>query len=92
MKTSLELAAKCGVDVRIMVPHIPDKKFVFEVTRANYRSLLKNGVKIYEYTPGFVHAKTMVTDDKLAVIGTINLDFRSYYLHYGCMKAGLSWI
>lgn len=67
-----------------MVPHIPDKKFVFEVTRANYRSLLKNGVKIYEYTPGFVHAKTMVTDDKLAVIGTINLDFRSYYLHYEC--------
>lgn len=84
MKTSLELASKCGVDVRIMVPHIPDKKFVFEVTRANYRSLLKNGVKIYEYTPGFVHAKTMVTDDKLAVIGTINLDFRSYYLHYEC--------
>ncbi len=84
MKTSLELSAKCGVDVRIMVPHIPDKKFVFEVTRANYRSLLKNGVKIYEYTPGFVHAKTMVSDDQLAVIGTINLDFRSYYLHYEC--------
>lgn len=84
MKTSLELAAKSGVDVRIMVPHIPDKPFVFEVTRSNYKSLLKNKVKIYEYTPGFVHSKTMVADDKLAVIGTINLDFRSYYLHYEC--------
>ena len=84
MKTSLILAAKSGVDVRIMVPHIPDKPFVFEVTRSNYKVLLKNKVKIYEYTPGFVHSKTMVADDKLAVIGTINLDFRSYYLHYEC--------
>ena len=84
MKNSLELAAKNGVDVRIMVPHIPDKKLVFEVTRSNYKSLLKNGVRIYEYTPGFVHAKTVVSDDCLGVIGTINFDFRSYYLHYEC--------
>lgn len=83
-KTALTLAAKNGVDVRILVPHIPDKKYVFALTRGNYRDLLAAGVKIYEYTPGFVHAKTFVTDDKMAVVGTINMDYRSYYLHYEC--------
>ncbi len=83
-KTALTLAAKNGVDVRILVPHIPDKKYVFALTRGNYRDLLAAGVKIYEYTPGFVHAKTFVVDDKTAVVGTINMDYRSYYLHYEC--------
>lgn len=83
-KTALTLAAKNGVDVRILVPHIPDKKYVFALTRGNYQDLIEAGVKIYEYTPGFVHAKTFVADDKMAVVGTINMDYRSYYLHYEC--------
>lgn len=84
MQTALILAAKSGVDVRIITPHIPDKKAVFAVTRAHYRNLLRYGVKIYEYTPGFIHAKNFVSDDKAAVVGTINLDFRSLYLHFEC--------
>ena len=84
MKVSLSLAAKNGVDVRIIVPHIPDKKSVFLVTQANYRPLLEAGVKIYEYTPGFIHSKMMIRDDVSAVIGTLNMDYRSYYLHYEC--------
>lgn len=84
MQTALILAAKSGVDVRIITPHIPDKWFVFAVTRAHYRKLVKYGVKIYEYTPGFIHAKNFVSDDKMAVVGTINLDFRSLYLHFEC--------
>lgn len=83
-KTALTLAAKNGIDVRILVPHIPDKKYVFALTRGNYQDLIEAGVRIYEYTPGFVHAKTLVVDDKMAVVGTINMDFRSYYLHYEC--------
>lgn len=84
MKTALLLAAKNGIDVRILTPHIPDKWYVFEVTRSNYRDLIAGGVKVYEYTPGFVHGKTFVVDDKMAVVGTVNMDFRSYYLHYEC--------
>lgn len=84
MKTALLLAAKNGIDVRILTPHIPDKWYVFEVTRANYKDLIEGGVKIYEYTPGFVHSKTFVVDDKMAVVGTVNMDYRSYYLHYEC--------
>ncbi len=84
MKTSLMLAAKNGVDVRILVPHIPDKKLVFSLTRHNYQELTKHGVRVYEYTPGFVHSKTFVSDDKYAIVGTTNMDFRSYYLHYEC--------
>lgn len=84
MKTSLILAAKNGVDVRILVPKIPDKWYVFQLTRHTYSGLLKHGVKIYEYTPGFVHAKNFVADDKYAIVGTTNMDFRSYYLHYEC--------
>lgn len=83
-KNALQLAAKGGVDVRIMVPHIPDKKLVFQVTQANYAPLLKCGVRIYEYTPGFVHAKTIVSDDKCGIIGSINFDYRSYYMHFEC--------
>ncbi|NBK97166.1 MAG: cardiolipin synthase [Erysipelotrichia bacterium] len=83
-KTSLILASKNGVDVRILVPHIPDKWYVFALTRHNYTELTKHGVRIYEYTPGFVHAKTFVADDKYAIVGTTNMDYRSYYLHYEC--------
>ena len=79
---ALQLAAKRGVDVRIVTPGIPDKKTVFRLTRANYGPLLKAGVRIYEYTPGFIHAKSMVCDDETAVVGTINLDYRSLYLHF----------
>lgn len=84
VQDSLILASKNGVDVRIMVPGIPDKKLVNQVTKANYRVLLESGVRIYEYTPGFVHAKTMVSDDQFGVIGSINLDYRSYFLHFEC--------
>ncbi len=75
-------AALSGVDVRIITPHIPDKRYVFELTRANYRPLLEAGVRIYEYTPGFIHAKTFAVDDEYGVVGTINLDYRSLYLHF----------
>ncbi|MDE7361353.1 MAG: cardiolipin synthase [Oscillospiraceae bacterium] len=84
MSTALTLAAKSGVDVRIITPYIPDKWFVHAVTRAHYKKLVKLGVKIYEYTPGFIHAKNFVADDKMAVVGTVNLDFRSLYLHFEC--------
>ncbi|HHX70143.1 MAG: cardiolipin synthase [Miniphocaeibacter sp.] len=82
MLTALKNAAKGGIDVRILTPHIPDKKTVFMVTRSYYESLIASGVKIYEYTPGFIHAKNFVSDDKFAVVGTINVDFRSLYLHF----------
>ena len=81
---SLQMAAKRGVDVRIVTPAIPDKKLVFRLTRSYYRFLLEAGVKIYEYTPGFMHAKSFICDDKIAVVGTINLDYRSLYLHFEC--------
>ena len=84
MRGALCLAAKNGIDVRIITPHIPDKWYVHMVTRSNYAALLKSGVKIYEYTPGFIHAKSFVCDDKIAVIGTTNLDFRSLFLHFEC--------
>ena len=81
---ALTSAAKRGVDVRIITPHIPDKWFVHAVTRANYEVLVQAGVRIYEYTPGFNHAKTFAVDDTLGVVGTINMDFRSLYLHFDC--------
>ena len=84
MTTALCLAAKRGVDVRIMTPGVPDKKTVYQLTRSHYPELLDNGVKIYEYTPGFVHAKCVVADDKVATVGTINFDYRSLYLHFEC--------
>ena len=82
MERELTMAVKRGVDVRIITPGIPDKKAVYEVTRSNYSDLVKAGVRIYEYTPGFIHAKECICDDELAVIGTINLDYRSLYLHF----------
>lgn len=84
LKAALCMAAKRGVDVRIVTPGIPDKKIIFRLTRSNYLPLLKAGVKIYEYTPGFIHAKSYVSDDEFAVIGTINMDYRSLYLHFEC--------
>nr|MCR5790518.1 cardiolipin synthase [Lachnospiraceae bacterium] len=77
-------AAERGVDVRIIMPGIPDKKMVYRLSRSYYRDLLKAGVKVYEYTPGFVHAKAMIADDKVAAIGTVNLDYRSLFLHFEC--------
>ena len=82
MMTALCLAAKSGVDVRLMTPGIPDKKLVFLLTQSYYEQLLEAGVKIYEYQPGFLHAKSFVCDDEIGVVGTINLDYRSLYLHF----------
>ncbi len=79
---SIENAALRGVDVRIVVPHIPDKKLVFGMTRSFYRRLMDAGVKIYEYEPGFIHAKSYLADDEYAMIGTINLDYRSLVHHF----------
>lgn len=84
MMHALELAAKRGVDVRIVTPHVPDKKLVFMLTQQSYEQLLKSGVKIYEYTPGFIHAKQMICDDDKAIIGTINLDYRSLVHNFEC--------
>lgn len=82
VNTALCNAAKSGVDVRIITPHIPDKKLVFELTRSHYQPLLEAGVQIFEYTPGFVHAKNVVSDDVVGVVGTINMDYRSMFLHF----------
>lgn len=84
MMVALSLAAKRGVDVRIITPNIPDKKYAFSVTQSSYEELLESGVSIYQYTPGFNHGKTFVVDDIYAVVGTINLDYRSLYLHFEC--------
>ena len=90
MMHALGLAAKRGVDVRVITPGIPDKKVVYAMTRSYYHGLMRNGVRIYEYTPGFCHAKMCVSDDKVATCGTINLDYRSLYHHFenGCMYYG----
>ena len=82
MREALILAAERGVDVRLITPHIPDKKIAFALTRSNYLALIRGGVKIYEYTPGFVHAKGFLADDKVGVVGTVNLDYRSFIHHY----------
>ena len=84
MVTALRFAAQRGVDVRLILPHIPDKKYAFVLAKSHYRELFDAGVKIYEYTPGFVHAKVFLSDDRHAVVGTINLDYRSLYLHFEC--------
>lgn len=84
MMQALCMAAKSGVDVRIMTPFIPDKRYVHHLTRSHYPLLIESGVRIYEYTPGFIHAKNYVVDDEYAVVGTINMDYRSLYLHYEC--------
>ena len=82
MLTALRLAALSGVDVRIITPGIPDKKYVYLVTNSFYGALIQAGVKIYEYAPGFIHAKNIVCDDETAIVGTVNMDFRSFYLHF----------
>ena len=86
MTHALSLAAKRGVDVRIITPGIPDKKIIYGVTRSFYNSLVRNGVRIFEWKPGFCHAKMSIADDKMATCGTINLDYRSLYHHFenGC--------
>ena len=84
MVTALQFSAKRGVDVRLVLPHIPDKKSAFALAQSHYKELTDAGVKIYEYTPGFLHAKTFLSDDRHAVVGTINLDYRSLYLNYEC--------
>ena len=85
MVTALTFAAKRGVDVTLLLPHIPDKKYAFALARTHYGELMQAGVRILEYSPGFVHAKVFVSDDIKAVVGTINLDYRSLYLHFECV-------
>lgn len=84
METALKFAAERGVDVRLILPGVPDKKAPYALAKTHYASLLESGVKIYEYTPGFVHAKVFISDDREAVVGTINLDYRSLYHHFEC--------
>lgn len=84
MITALCIAAKSGVDVRIVVPGIPDKKPVFWMSQSYYAQLISAGIQIYQFTPGFLHAKCFVSDDEVATCGTINMDFRSLYLHFEC--------
>lgn len=84
LTTAIKNAAYRGVDVRIVVPHIPDKKIIFNITRSKFPTLMKAGVKIYEYTPGFIHAKSVVVDDEIAFVGTINFDYRSLVHHFEC--------
>ncbi len=84
LENAFKYAAERGVDVRIILPGVPDKYIPFSLALTHYKSLLESGVKIYEYTPGFVHAKVFVCDDKEAVVGTINLDYRSLYHHFEC--------
>ena len=84
MVSALCVAAKTGVDVRIITPGIPDKWYVHAVTRSSYRQLIEAGVRIYEYTPGFIHSKMFVADDEVGVVGTANMDYRSFYLHFEC--------
>ena len=84
MLICLSNAAKSGVDVRIVTPGVPDKKAVYLLTQSYYEPLLKNGVKIFQYTPGFIHAKCFVCDDEIATVGSVNLDYRSLFLHFEC--------
>ena len=84
MLEALKSAAKRGVDVRLVLPGIPDKKLVYRLTRSYYLPLLRAGVRIYEFSPGFLHAKCYVSDDRAAVVGSINMDYRSLYLHFEC--------
>ena len=84
LETALRFAAERGVDVKLILPGIPDKKVAWALAKTHYRRLTEAGVKIYEYTPGFVHAKVFVSDDRKAVVGTINLDYRSLYHHFEC--------
>ncbi len=84
MTTQLQLAAKRGVDVRIVTPGVPDKKTIYWLTQSNYQNLIEAGIKIYQYTPGFIHSKCVICDDEIAAVGTINFDYRSFYHHFEC--------
>lgn len=84
LETALRFAAERGVDVKLILPGVPDKSVPYSVAKTHYASLIASGVKIYEYTPGFVHSKLFVSDDIKAVVGTINLDYRSLYHHFEC--------
>ena len=84
METALKFAAERGVDVRLILPGIPDKRLPYALARTHYASLLRSGVKIFEYRPGFIHSKVFLSDDREAVVGTINLDYRSLYYHFEC--------
>ena len=84
LENALKFAAQRGVDVSIIVPGIPDKKSAYALMKTHYASLLEAGVHLYEYTPGFVHAKVFVSDNDTATVGTINLDYRSLYHHFEC--------
>ena len=84
LEKALTFAAQRSVDVRLILPHISDSFVAQSLAKTYYRALLKAGVKIYEYTPGFVHAKVFVSDDRKAVVGTINMDYRSLYHHFEC--------
>lgn len=84
MEAALQFAAERGIDVKIILPGIPDKKGPYALAKMHYKALLTSGVKIYEYTPGFVHAKMFVSDDVKGIVGTINLDYRSFYHHFEC--------
>lgn len=82
MEMAIIMAAKSGVDVRIVTPRIRDKWYVHPVTQSFYQPLMDAGVKIYEYTPGFIHSKVVISDDTVATVGTVNMDFRSFYYHF----------
>ena len=84
MLSTLKYVAECGIEVIIIMPHIPDKWYAFTVAKTYYETLMRSGVQIYEYTPGFVHAKVFVSDNDTATVGTINLDYRSLYHHFEC--------
>ena len=84
MYTALKLAAKRGVDVRIVTPGVPDKRMIYWLTQSNYQNLIEAGVKIYQYTPGFLHSKCVLCDGEAAIVGTINFDYRSFYHHFEC--------
>ena len=84
LETALRYAALRGIDVKLILPGIPDKKGAYSLAKSHYHRLIEAGVQLYEYTPGFVHAKVVVSDDEKAVVGTINMDYRSLYHHFEC--------
>lgn len=84
MTASLIMASKSGVDIRIVTPHIPDKKYVHPATQFHYTELLEAGIRIFEYTPGFMHSKLFICDDNIATVGSVNMDFRSFVFHFEC--------
>lgn len=82
--SALVSAKKRGVDVKIITPHIPDKIYIFRVTQSYYKLLIDQGIEVFEYEPGFIHSKLIISDDKFATVGTVNFDYRSFYHNYEC--------